>query len=286
MHIAITGGAGFLGRHLAATLVADGHVVRVVDHHPRDAALPWGLGGVPIAFVKADVTDSLAMESAVVGVDAVVHLAGMALPGRCRQFPLEAFRANALGTATVIEVCRTAGVARVIVASSRHVAETPDPSSDTYVMSKRVAERWTLGAGQVVARLDNTYGPGQPEGTVVPDFIARAIAGSAPYPNPRGESVPLLYVGDTVRALALLAAAPRVSGVYAVRASELVPLEPLAAAVAALATGGKPPANSVGAPREPDPRLAELGWEPHVAWPVGVARTWEASFERHAAGER
>jgi nucleoside-diphosphate-sugar epimerase len=286
VRIAITGGAGFLGRHLAATLAGDAHDVRVIAQRPREAPLPWGLGGVPMTFVAADVTAPDAVASAVAGVDAVVHLAGMALPGRCRQFPLEALRVNGLGTATVIEACRTAGVPRVVVASSRRVAEAVLPSPDAYVMSKWVAEGWTLSRGQVVARLDNTYGPGQPEGTVVPDFIARGLAGAAPYASPRGETAPLLFVADAVRALALLAVAPRVTGLYAVRALAVVPLETLGAAIRALAAGSKRPENAAGEPREPDPRLAELGWTPRVPWPEGLARTWEASLERHAAGTR
>jgi nucleoside-diphosphate-sugar epimerase len=277
LFVGITGGSGFLGRHLAAHLVADGHAVRVVDHHRAEAPLPAGLGGVDVAFVAADVTDARALGPALGGVDAVVHLAGIALPGRCREHPLEAFRANALGTATVIDVCRGAGVRRVAIASSRHVAEMVVPTDDGYVMSKWVAEQWTLAAGHVVARLDNTYGPGQPPGTVVPDFIGRARAGRPPYPVPRGETVPLLFVEDAVRALAVLAVTPDAGGVYAVRAPALVPLEGVATLLSALAAGSPvtPPADGE-TPREPDPRMTALGWKPNVSWREGVARTWAA----------
>lgn len=287
VRIAITGGAGFIGRHLAAALVADGRAVRAVSHASPDAPLPWGLGGVAAEFVAADVTDRDATERALEGVDAVVHLAGMSLPRRCRQFPLEAFRANALGTATVIDACRSLGVHRVVTASSRHVAEVAfAPAGDAYALSKWVAEAWTLDAGQVVARLDNVYGPGQAEGAVVPDFMRRTLDGAPAHAGPSDEVVPLLYVSDAVRALALLATSERVCGLYAVTAPTLVPLDTLGAVVIASSAGRTAPSIDVEAPRGGDPRLAGLGWSPVVAWPEGVARTWKAWVERHAVTSR
>ena len=283
MLVAVTGGSGFIGRHLAASLCARGWPVRLVDRAPLPAPYPWGLGGLAGAgFVAGDITKRAGLDTAFAGAAAVVHLAGMALPRRCAEQPLEAFRVNALGTANVVDAAASCGVPRLITASSRRVGDAIARGDrfDAYTASKAAAEAWTLAAGHVVARLDNTYGPGQGEGLVVPDFMSRALAGLRVYDDPRGEAVPLIYVDDAVQALVRLLTADTAARIVHVAAAGEAPLAAVADAVAALAARRPMPAIKPAGPRAPDPLLAELGWAPRTSWEDGLAKTWAAWIAR------
>jgi nucleoside-diphosphate-sugar epimerase len=286
--VAVTGGNGFIGRHLAVGLRARGWRVRVVDRTPLPLPFPWGLGDVAGAeFVAGDITERARLDAAFAGATAVVHLAGMALPRRCAEQPLEAFRVNALGTAHVVDAAGACGVRRLITASSRRVGDAIAQGDrfDAYSASKAAAEAWTLAAGHVVARLDNTYGPGQGEGLVVPDFMSRAAAGARVYDDPRGEAVPLIYVDDAVDALVRLVTAAITARIVHVAAPGEAPLSAVADAVAALAARQPMPAIKPAAPRAPDPILAGLGWAPRTTWEDGLARTW-AAWTAHARATR
>ena len=286
MLVAVTGGSGFIGRHLAVALRARGWPVRLVDRAPLPAPFPWGLGGVAgTEFVAADITERAGLETAFAGAAAIVHLAGMALPRRCAEQPLLAFRVNALGTANVVDAAASGGVPRLITASSRRVGDAIARGDrfDAYSASKAAAEAWTLAAGHLVARLDNTYGPGQEEGLVVPDFMSRALAGVRVYDDPRGEAVPLIYVDDAVEALVRLVTADTAPRIVHVAAAGEAPLAAVADAVTALAARRPGPAIKPAAPRAPDPLLAALGWAARTTWEDGLAKTWAAWIARTKA---
>src|SRR6266568_3630483 len=100
----ITGGAGFIGSHLVEVLVADGHVVRVLDNlsSGRIENLPAG-----VELVTADVTEQSAVRRALSDVDGCFHLAAIASVERCRREWLYSHKVNLAGTITVFEeACR------------------------------------------------------------------------------------------------------------------------------------------------------------------------------------
>jgi UDP-glucose 4-epimerase len=282
--VAITGGSGFIGRHLAVALCARGWRVRLMDRAPLSVTFPWGIGGLAGAdFVAGDITERARLDAVFAGAAAVVHLAGMALPRRCAEQPLQAFRVNALGTANVVDAAAACGVPRLITASSRRVGDAIARGDrfDAYTASKSAAEAWTLAAGHMVARLDNTYGPGQGEGLVIPDFMSRALAGQRVYDDPRGETVPLIYVDDAAEALVRLLTEDTAARIVHVAAAGEAPLAGVADAVTALAARQPVPAIKPAAPRAVDPLLAELGWAPRTRWEDGLAKTW-AAWVAHA----
>jgi len=114
----ISGGAGFLGLHLARRLLADGHDVRTLDLVPLDdAELERG-----VEEIRGDVRDPARARELVAGADVVIHAAA-ALPIRARRD--EIFAVNVEGTRCVLEAARDAGVRRVVFVSSTAVYGVP-----------------------------------------------------------------------------------------------------------------------------------------------------------------
>jgi dTDP-L-rhamnose 4-epimerase len=121
--ILITGGAGFIGRHVARTLLEQGHAVRVLDSMIEQVHA----GAEPdpvlrhIDLIRADVRDRDAVQRAVVGIDAVVHLAAEVGVGQS-MYAIERYvGVNDLGTAVLLEALAAHPVRRVVVASSMSV---------------------------------------------------------------------------------------------------------------------------------------------------------------------
>ena len=152
--VAVTGGAGRLGRHVMARLRGKCDAVAVDIAPPRD----------PGAFSVASVTDYTAMRAAFEGMDAVIHLA--AIPNPRTSSPEKCFRVNTQGTWTALQAAEDAGVKRVVVCSSDSVTglhynpegwapqflpvdEThPVRPSEVYSLSKTVQE--TIAASYAV----------------------------------------------------------------------------------------------------------------------------------------
>src|SRR3954453_8960525 len=116
----ITGGAGFVGSHLAESLVAEGHAVRVLDNFfsGRAENLPSG-----VELIRADVTRQEAVGDALEGVDGCFHLAAIASVEYCRKNWLRSHAVNLSGTITVLDEARkaknrTGHVLLVVYASS------------------------------------------------------------------------------------------------------------------------------------------------------------------------
>src|SRR4051812_38757562 len=169
MRWAITGGAGFLGLHLARRLLADGHEVRTLDLAPLDdAELERG-----VEELRGDVRDPAAAARLVEGADVLVHAAA-ALP---IQVSREAIRsANVDGTAVTFAAALEAGVGRAVLISSTAVygipkhhplrEDAPLVGVGHYGESKIEAERVARRAGRrglevVILRPKTVIGPGR-----------------------------------------------------------------------------------------------------------------------------
>lgn len=186
MKIAITGGTGFIGRHVVAALAAAGHEITVV------ARTPMPIAGATV--VRGDVADR-AIGAAIGSVDLVVHLAALADASLSTNDPVGYTLVNAIGTLNVLEAARQIG-AGVIFASSQRVYEPwhgplresgPLAPNTVYGWSKLAAEGWVTMYRQIYAmptvilRFFSVYGPGQRisggVSGVVAIFAERALRG-------------------------------------------------------------------------------------------------------------
>lgn len=229
----VTGGAGFIGSHIVASLLKDGHEVVVLDDlstgrraNLEDVQAEIADGERRLYFIEASLLDDAALEAATVGVETAFHQA--AIPSVPRSFadPAATLRANVEGTSRLLEACRRQGVRRLVFASSssaygdtpelpKREAMAPNPLSP-YALSKlsgevmcRIwAEQYELET--VALRYFNVYGPRQDPGSeyaaVVPKFIRRLLDGERPVIyGDGGQSRDFTYVGDAVAANRLAA---------------------------------------------------------------------------------
>jgi NADH dehydrogenase len=138
MKIAITGGTGFVGRHLAERLAADGHQVVVIGRGDpaKHALLPRG-----VTIVTADITDEPALEAAFSTCEAVAHCAGIN-----REIGSQTYaRIHVAGTRAVVEASYAAGVERLVMLS--FLRARPDGPTE-YHRSKWQAEELVRGSGR------------------------------------------------------------------------------------------------------------------------------------------
>src|SRR5439155_2689446 len=173
----VTGGAGFIGSHLAERLVTLGHFVRVVDDlSTGDEA---NLAGIAeqIEFLRGDLCEPAVCRRAVVGIDIVFHVAALPSVPRSLQDPWASHAANVNATMRLLEACVEAKVARVIYSSSSSVygdtvvlpkTEAVDPlPRSPYAASKLAGEQYVLAFARagllegVALRYFNVFGPRQ-----------------------------------------------------------------------------------------------------------------------------
>jgi UDP-glucose 4-epimerase len=196
--VLITGGAGFIGSHLAERLLSEGTRVRVLDNFSTG-----GLSNLPFAarfcdqleVVEGDIRDLATLERLSKGVEVVFHQAAMRSVPRSVDDPLGAHDNNVTGTLYVLEAARRAGVRRVVYASSSSVYgdrpelpkvedQMPAPISP-YAASKAAGEYYgavwnrLYGVQTVGLRYFNVFGPRQDPASeyaaVIPRFILWAL---------------------------------------------------------------------------------------------------------------
>lgn len=173
----VTGGAGFIGSHIADRLLADGHQVTVIDNFStgRPENLNHQKGHSNLRLVEADIMDMASINHYFDGVDWVFHIAALADIVPSIQHPEKYFRSNVDGTFNVLEVCREKGVKRFIYAASSSCYGIPDiyPTPETaeirteypYALTKYLGEQMVLHWGRVYKlpvislRFFNVYGP-------------------------------------------------------------------------------------------------------------------------------
>ena len=214
--ILVTGANGYIGQHLALRLMAAGWEVRGMARSIRPPLLSQS------GWVQGDLNDAHSIKQAVDGCNAVVHLACLPLAAS-KQNPDEAMRVNATGTLRLLEAARSAGVARVIYASTGQVyggraqlpnCETaaPDPDSP-YAASKLCGEAWcrtfanTTQMGIHILRLFNVYGAaadGSLRPTVESIFLRQLLRGQQPVVRGNlAEGRDFVYVDDVLAAIDL-----------------------------------------------------------------------------------
>ena len=187
----VTGGGGFIGSHLVDALLARGDVVRVLDNFSTGKRENLQHNIEKIQLLTGDLRDSEVLREAVQGVDYIFHQAAFVSVPQSMEDPDSCFDINVNGTGKLLAAARTAGVKRVVLASSAAVYgeneavplsedEEPDPLSP-YAASKSINEIYArlftkhLGLNVVALRYFNVYGPRQNPASdyaaVVPIFI-------------------------------------------------------------------------------------------------------------------
>lgn len=193
--ILVTGGAGFIGSHLVQAAVRGGDTVRVLDD--LSAGSPDNLTecGADIELTVGDVRDPDALDAALHGVEAVVHLAAIVSVSCSFADPELVDDVNVGGSLGVLAAARRAGVARVVIASSAAVygdvatvpiAESaPTAPSSPYGVGKLAVEGYSralasAGPPHVVClRYFNVYGPRQDPVSDYAGVVARFMACAA-----------------------------------------------------------------------------------------------------------
>lgn len=176
MKTIVTGGAGFIGSHLAELLMAQGHKVTVIDNltSGREKNFETISSKSGFKFVNADIRDAESLQPHFVGVDWVFHLAGLADIVPSIEMPAQYYSTNVTGTFNVLECARQAGVKRFMYAASSSSYGIPDvyPTPETspikpqypYALTKYMGEELVLHWANVYKlpavslRLFNVYG--------------------------------------------------------------------------------------------------------------------------------
>src|SRR4249919_1097545 len=226
MRILITGGAGFLGCHLCATLVEQGHQVVCVDNFVtgRPENISHLMGHERFSFIRYNVCDYLHVDGP---LDAVMHFASPASPQDYLDLPIATLKVGALGTHKVLGLARAKG-ARLLLASTSEVygdpLVNPQPESywgnvnpigprGVYDEAKRFAEAMTMayhryhGLDTRIVRIFNTYGPRMrsEDGRVVSNFIVQALQQKPLTIYGEGEQTrSFTYVSDLIRGIVAL----------------------------------------------------------------------------------
>ena len=300
--VVVTGAAGFIGSHLAETLLDRAYTVIGIDNLlTGDTANISHLANRDFTFIKHDVTNYIYIDGP---VDFVLHWASPASPIDYLELPIQTLKVGALGTHKALGLAKAKG-ARFIIASTSEVYGDPleHPQKETYWgnvnpvgprgvydEAKRFAEAITMayhrahGVDTRIVRIFNTYGPRMRprDGRVVSNFIVQALNGE-----------PLTIYGDGTQTRSFCYATDEVDGIYKlfmngdhnptnVGNPDEYTVKQLAELVVEL-TGTTSPIVYEPLPKD-DPKVRKpditraresLGWEPKVHVRDGLARTIE-----------
>ena len=208
MEILVTGGAGFIGGHLAEQFVADGHDVRVLDN--LDPFYDVGIkehtiercqevaadGDGSYEHINGDVRNEEIVTDVVSGADIIYHQAAQAGVRPSVEDPRKYNEVNVDGTLNILDAARESGVERVVYASSSSVygkpkylpydEEHPTTPVSPYGASKLAAERYVCAYNEVydintvALRYFTVYGPRMRPNMAISNFVSRCLNGNPP----------------------------------------------------------------------------------------------------------
>ncbi|MGE3175624.1 MAG: SDR family NAD(P)-dependent oxidoreductase [Planctomycetota bacterium] len=254
MHrVLITGGAGFIGSHLAGRLLGRGLAVHVLDNldpfydpalKRRNLEAVGAVGGARFTFAEGDIRDPAACRAAVAGCDVVVHLAALAGVRPSIQDPVRYMDVNVTGTQVLLQAITDPAV-RVVFGSSSSVyggrTEVPFRESDPidrpvspYAASKRAGELqcWTWhhlhGNPVTCLRFFTVYGPRQRPEMAIHRFTRDIVAGRPlPFFGDGSSERDYTYVDDIVTGVEAACARARGYGIYNLGGSAVTSLRDL-----------------------------------------------------------
>jgi len=308
--VLITGGAGFIGLHLASRLLADGHEVVLVDdlsRGRRDRELVRILRHAEL--IECDVAEPWAGKGLARAYDAVYHLAGVVGVRNVAADPGRTLRVNVGATLNLAQWCLRHQPGKVFFGSTSEVADgagqlslaayplpesvpfalvAPRSPRAVYALSKMTGEAALLHLGGPtvvrIGRYHNAYGPRMGTAHVIPELIGRLRRGDDPLTLPgAGQSRSFCFVSDavdaTVRLMAVSDPAPIVANIG--NDAEEVTIADLATRLCAVA-GRHPRVRPLpapeGSPQRRRPDLITLrsltGYEPQVPLAAGLRLTY------------
>ena len=303
MKIAITGGAGFVGSHLAEFLLTQGHQVTCLDNliTGNSKNLENIRGNENFSFIEYDVTNYIDLPDS---VDYILHFASPASPADFARFPIQILKAGGVGTLNVLGLAK-AKKAKFLLASSSEVYGDAliNPQQEdywgnvnqigprgVYDEAKRFAEALTMayhrqhGIDTRIARIFNTYGPRmrKDDGRVIPNFITQAL-----------NDEPLTVFGDGSQTRSFCYVSDLIQAIYRLMLAEVnepvnlgnpheITIRELAEKIIE-STGSKSAITLKPLPqddpktRRPDITRANslLGWQPEVSLEEGLPKTIE-----------
>jgi nucleoside-diphosphate-sugar epimerase len=300
-HYLVTGGAGFIGSHLAEELLRRGDSVRVVDNlvTGRRGNLDHLKG---IDFLEGDLADLSVAQRAADGCDYVLHQAAIPSVPRSVKDPITSNRANVDGTLNVLVAARDAGVNRVVFAGSSSAygntatlpkhAEMPTRPLSPYALQKVIGEEYLkmftslYGLETVTIRYFNVFGPRQdpssPYSGVISVFATALLDNRSPMIFGDGEQTrDFTYVSNVVDGVLRACEAPGASGeVINVATGGRISLNQLFRTMRRMIGSSVEP--KYAEPRAGDVRDSQadiakakrlLGYEPTVSFEDGLQRT-------------
>lgn len=196
----VTGGAGFIGSHIAEALVRRGEQVRILDNLCAGFPSNFAAFANDVEFIEGDTSDPAVVARAARDVECIFHEAALASVPLSVERPLDSNRACVTGTLNVLDQAQRAGVRRVVYAgSSAAYGDRPKPSKhesdepmilSPYAAAKLAGELYcqafyhTHGLETVCLRYFNVFGPRQDPNSaysaVIPLFITKLLAGESP----------------------------------------------------------------------------------------------------------
>ena len=255
MKALVTGGAGFIGSHLAERLLEEGHKVAVVDNLSTGSLKNIeGFKNKPqFDFVEGDIRNNRLMETLTEQCDVIFHLAAAVGVKLIAEEPVHTIETNIGGTEAVLDVANKLGK-KILIASSSEIygknEAVPFREDDDIVLGSTSLSRWSYACSKaideflglafyqqyglwvVIARFFNTIGPRQTGryGMVVPRFVQRALKNEPVLIYGTGQQRRCFcYVEDLVDAVIALCNCDDAAGrVYNIGSSEEITIEALA----------------------------------------------------------
>jgi len=301
--VVITGGAGFLGSHLADALLGRGDHVVAIDNLVTGArANIEHLFGTPgFTFVEQDVSNFVWVAG---DVDAVLHFASPASPIDYLEMPIQTLKVGSLGTHNTLGLAKAKGATYLLASTSEVYGDPlvhPQPEEywgnvnpvgprGVYDEAKRFSEAMTMayrrahGVDTRIVRIFNTYGPRMrpDDGRVISNFVVQALRGEPLTVYGGGSQTrSFCFVEDEIRGLVALLDSGEHDPVNLGNPNEFTILE--LAEIVLDVTGSSstiehhPLPTDDPAQRKPDITRARqiLGWEPHVDLRTGIEKTVE-----------
>lgn len=303
--VIVTGGAGFIGSHLAEELAKRGYHVTILDDLSTGKVenIEPLLAKLNVEFIQGSIADIPLLQKLSQGVDYIFHQAAIPSVPRSIEQPLASHEANVTGTLNVLLAARDNSVRKVIYASSSSVyGDTltlpkredmlSEPQSP-YAITKLAAEYYcqvfakVYGLATVCLRYFNVYGarqdPNSQYAAVIPKFIRRVSEGNPPIIFGDGEQTrDFIFVKDVVEAN-ILAAKSNASGVFNIGRGGSVTINKLAKLIISTIGGNMEPIHQDPRPGDIRHSLADIskaktfGYEPKWSLEEGLKETIKRS---------